>query len=365
MPSRSRRLPNGRRIGSAVHEVLINPPSSAFGNANAILNARAAQHHESRFTGPLSVKAVIDGRATWETAEGRFEMMPGAVLLLNDGEEYSVSVDALQPVETFCFFFERGFVEDAFRATTSASAELLDSDRAPRVVFHERLHFDSGLVDEVMLAHRSLGSSVPRFLGEAPYARGTEDPRDRLSAAFHNLALALVRKHGDVRARIAGLPPLRAATREELARRVGIATSYLHGNSTRGVTLREAARAACLSPFHFHRLFTQFHGITPHRYLTRLRLERARALLRASAASVLDVALDCGFESLGSFATLYKRTFGVTPGAERRRPGGWSGGVPPPLGAETAPVQPARTPALRNWQEPRNAQPPGGTTMQS
>jgi len=290
-----------------VHEVLINPPSSAFGNANAILNARAARHHESRFTGPLSVKAVIDGRATWETAEGRFEMMPGAVLLLNDGEEYTVSVDALQPVETFCFFFERGFVEDAFRATTSASAELLDSDRMERVVFHERLHFDVELVDELSRSRESGG---------------------------YNLALALVRKHGDMKTRIAGLPPLRAATREELARRVGIATSYLHANSTRGVTLREAAHAACLSPFHFHRLFTQFHGITPHRYLTRLRLERARALLRASGANVLDVALECGFESHGTFATLYKRTFGVTPGAEKK-------------------------------QDRRNAQSSRGTTMQS
>src|SRR5262245_29385001 len=122
---------NGRRIAKAMPEVAINPPAHVFGRKNAILNARGTRHHESEFAGPLSIKSVVRGSATWETRDGRYELMPGSVLLLNDGEEYSITVDALQPVETFCVFFERGFVEDAFRATITRSAELLDDpDRA-------------------------------------------------------------------------------------------------------------------------------------------------------------------------------------------------------------------------------------------
>ena len=299
-----------------MQEVAINPPSSALGRINAVLNARGRRHHESHFAGPLSIKAVIKGSAVWETHDGRFEMVPGSVLLLNDGEEYTVTVDSLQEVETCCFFFERGFVEDAFRATTTGSAALLDSDRVTSISFFEKLHFDSPLVAEIFQARERL-------------ARG-----ESLGASFYSAALALVRAQLDAGARVAHLPALRAATRDELARRLGIATSYLHANSDRSVTVADAARAACLSPFHFHRLFTQFHGITPHRYLTRLRLERARALLRSSDRSVIDVATDCGFESLGSFSTLYKRTFGIAPGAAKK-------------------------------QESRNARAGGGTTMES
>jgi AraC family transcriptional regulator len=281
-------------------EVAINPPAHQFGRVNAILNARGTRHHESEFTGPLSIKSVVRGSATWETRDGRYELVPGSVLLLNDGEEYSITVDALQPVETFCIFFERGFVEDAFRATTTRSAELLDApDRVSAISFYERLHFGSPLVDEVMRVFGGVMHTTP------------------LSESFYALALQLVRTRGDVDARVAKLPSVRATTRDELARRLEIATSYLHANCTRGVTVAEAARAACLSPFHFHRLFTRFHGVTPHRYLNRLRLERARAQLRHSDCNVLDVAVDCGFESLGSFAALYKRTFGVTPGFSR------------------------------------------------
>ncbi len=274
---------------------LLNPPAHLLGTANAVVGGRG-RRYEQRFTGPLSVKAVMSGSATWETGDGRFEVVPGSVLVLNDGEEYEITVDALQPVETFCLFFERGFVEDAWRATTTASAALLDDGQRPSVAFSEKLHFDTPLVAAMNRAHRG----------------GSSDD------AFFDVALGLVRAQDDVKSRVARVPSLRASTRAELARRVGVATAFLHASLNRNVTIAEAAREACLSPFHFHRLFTAFHGITPHRYLTRLRLERARALLRNSDRRIVDIASDCGFDSLGSFATLFKRTFGITPGAIRK-----------------------------------------------
>jgi AraC-like DNA-binding protein len=271
--------------------VLINPPANVLGTANAVLTGRG-RRYESRFAGPLSVKAVIEGRATWTTGAGTFELVPGAVLVLNDGEEYCVEIDALQPVETFCFFFARGFVEDAWRAETSPSDRLLDEPF--RVV--EPLRFGP-----------SRGEALRRA-----YADGPSD------ASFYAVALELVRGRGDVARRIARLPAVRAATREELARRVAVATSFLHANLDRRVSVAEAAREACLSPFHFHRIFAALHGVTPHRYVTRLRLERACALLRATDEDVATVAFRCGFESLGSFTTLFTRTFGVSPARFRR-----------------------------------------------
>ena len=276
-------------------DVLINPAACFLGTANAVLSGRGTSY-ATRFRGPLSVKSVLRGVATWETEQGRFELVPGAVLLLNEEEEYTVTIEALHSVETFCLFFERGFVEDAWRAATTSSASLLDSPQAEtRVMFAERLRFDAPLVSAMRDAHARMRDG------------------DTLAESFDDVALALVQTQVDVASRVSRLPALRASTRAELARRVALATSYLHANLERRVSIAEAARAAALSPFHFHRLFAAFHGTTPHRYLTRLRLERARALLRATDAPVLDVALSCGFESLGSFTSLFTRTFGVPP----------------------------------------------------
>lgn len=281
-------------------DVLVNPESPLLGAHNAVVTGRAERPHTVRFTGPLSIKGVIAGSATWETHEGRYELVPGAVLLLNDGEEYTLTIDALHPVETFNLFFQRGFVEDAFRTVTTSSARLLDAPEPPGVSFTERLHFDTPLASELQLAHARLREGEP------------------LAQSFYSAALQLAASERSLRARTERLPALRASTRDELARRVGIGTSFLHANLERRVTVAEAAREACLSPFHFHRLFTSFHDVTPHRYLTRLRLQRAKALLLATNRDVAEVALGCGFESVGSFTTLFTRTFATPPARFRR-----------------------------------------------
>jgi hypothetical protein len=79
---------------------LLNPPAALLGRVNAIVGGRARRYEVTVFTGPLSVKAVISGTAVWETRDGRYELGPSGCLVLHEGEEYSIEVDALQPVET-------------------------------------------------------------------------------------------------------------------------------------------------------------------------------------------------------------------------------------------------------------------------
>ncbi len=78
------------------------------------------------------------------------------------------------------------------------------------------------------------------------------------------------------------------------------------------ILLHQAASEACLSEYHFHRLFRSTFGETPHDFLTRLRMDRARQLL-ASNRTVTEVCLDVGYESLGSFSTKFRAQFGRSP----------------------------------------------------
>ncbi|MGZ3430016.1 MAG: helix-turn-helix domain-containing protein [Polyangia bacterium] len=95
-------------------------------------------------------------------------------------------------------------------------------------------------------------------------------------------------------------------------RRLVRARDLLHDCHAEAVTLDAMARAAGLSPTFFLRRFTAAFGTTPHRYLTELRLERARRLL-ARGSAVTDVCFDVGFHSLGSFSSLFRRHVGVSP----------------------------------------------------
>jgi AraC-like DNA-binding protein len=79
----------------------------------------------------------------------------------------------------------------------------------------------------------------------------------------------------------------------------------------------DMARAAGLSRAHFSREFRAAFGESPHTYLLTRRMERAAALLRTTDRSVTDVCFSVGLQSIGSFTTSFKRTYGLTPSAYR------------------------------------------------
>jgi AraC-like DNA-binding protein len=70
-----------------------------------------------------------------------------------------------------------------------------------------------------------------------------------------------------------------------------------------------------MSPYHFLRRFSEYYGVTPHRFLTRVRLSHARRLLSRGRMSVKQVAFECGYRSVPSFVHLCTRAWGVQPTA--------------------------------------------------
>jgi transcriptional regulator GlxA family with amidase domain len=129
----------------------------------------------------------------------------------------------------------------------------------------------------------------------------------------------LLRRNGDTRREIELLPFVRAATREELYRRLHEARQYIHDGYPAPLTLAELARVACLSPNHLLRTFRQLFGQSPFQMLTRMRLEKARELLVRTDAPVAEVCTAVGFGSLSSFTGLFKRTYGTPPHGYRQQ----------------------------------------------
>ena len=114
------------------------------------------------------------------------------------------------------------------------------------------------------------------------------------------------------------LPAVRAATRAELYRRLLRGRAFLEANYSQDADLNATARVACLSPFHFLRLFKVAFGRTPHQYLTDLRLAVARKRLLETEESVGEIGLSLGFENVNSFGRLFRRHEGITPQNFRR-----------------------------------------------
>jgi AraC-like DNA-binding protein len=78
-------------------------------------------------------------------------------------------------------------------------------------------------------------------------------------------------------------------------------------------SIRQVARNAGISTFHFIRLFKACFGDTPHQVRVQAQIERAKTLLLASDRSVTDVCMEVGFSSLGSFSYAFSRRVGLSP----------------------------------------------------
>jgi AraC family transcriptional regulator len=79
------------------------------------------------------------------------------------------------------------------------------------------------------------------------------------------------------------------------------------------LSLDEMAQSVGLTTAHFARMFRQSTGETPHQFVLRQRVERAKAMLRAPDTRVLGVALACGFKTQQHFAQVFHDVCGVTP----------------------------------------------------
>ena len=134
-------------------------------------------------------------------------------------------------------------------------------------------------------------------------------PSDRLflDSVEQALAAALVDGHAVRRPLLrmyrGGLSPARL-------RRV---TELVFGKVEDELTLQEMAESAGLSMAHFSQMFRRSTGESPHQFVLRHRVERAKEMLRAAEARVLDVAVACGFKTQQHFARVFRRVCGASP----------------------------------------------------
>ena len=104
-----------------------------------------------------------------------------------------------------------------------------------------------------------------------------------------------------------------------MLRQIQPVVAYAAGHLDQDVSLAALAHQAGLSVFHLHRVFSAAAGETPKQFTLRLRLGRAAAMLLTSDDSVLDIALDCGFQSHEAFCRAFRKRFGMTPSHYRAR----------------------------------------------
>ena len=265
-----------------------------------MLNGRSHYYVTPEVEGTLSIKSVLSGAGAWITPERRYELREGIYLVLNQGQRYSVDIRSRETVETFCVFFQPGFLEATKSALDSDANELLaGATKIPQIGFYERLDLLHGPVQ------RELAN-----IGALSKRRASELESEE---AMIRLGEALLGARDEIRKEASRLPSLKASVREEIFRRLNLARDHMIENLHVALALDEISLQASLSPFHFHRLFRMAYRLTPYEFLSFHRLERAKALLKRSKFSVSDIGSQSGFETVAAFGKRFRASTGMSP----------------------------------------------------
>jgi AraC-like DNA-binding protein len=100
-------------------------------------------------------------------------------------------------------------------------------------------------------------------------------------------------------------------------RRVTDVLRRIEAESEEPATLRQLARDAAMSPYHFLRMFNVISGVTPYQFLLSQRLRRAALRLRRTTDPISAIAYEAGFNDLSTFNRRFRRIMGMTPGSWR------------------------------------------------
>jgi AraC-like DNA-binding protein len=94
---------------------------------------------------------------------------------------------------------------------------------------------------------------------------------------------------------------------------------YIEANLHRSISVEDLASCVCMSRSHFHDRFRYTQGLTPHQYLLRARLERARVLIEETGLPLWDISHRAGFSSQSALTNAMRKHLDLTPSSLRRR----------------------------------------------
>jgi YesN/AraC family two-component response regulator len=95
--------------------------------------------------------------------------------------------------------------------------------------------------------------------------------------------------------------------------------TYIQNNIDRDIRLAEMAKVMDMNSSYFCRIFQQEIGVSPHQFILQLRIEKAKQMLKQNAeASILDIALSCGFSSQSILNRHFRKFVGTTPTQYRK-----------------------------------------------
>ncbi|UZR99687.1 helix-turn-helix transcriptional regulator [Chondrinema litorale] len=252
----------------------------------------------------FGIIALLEGSGNFKINDVHINLDQNSFVIVNRGSKVSFSVNQKpqQKTKTVYLYFNHVLSQlvarDIFHNLDDSGLSNKSVDDYSLI---EHIHFNNASLKANLLTLLSLGDSCASFQAlkaDMLIRKILEDIIAENYAAF----------------RISdNMNVIKQSTKVNLYKRIAMAKNWMETHFSLPIKLTELADIAMINSQHFLRFFKKAYGITPHQYLTEIRLNQAKKLLVSSTKSVTDICFELGFESLSSFSILFKKHTGYSP----------------------------------------------------
>ncbi|MEL6972073.1 MAG: AraC family transcriptional regulator [Bacteroidota bacterium] len=228
-----------------------------------LLRAKKLQSdlHQSRW----AFRAVLNGYQLLESNTYRHSLHPSNYLITPQGADYRTEIEAEQDVEVVVVGFHPNFFRQVFSQWELNNTQLLDNPEPTG----QELPVLWETAYEITPVFDALLSRIKAII-EAQSGLA-EELEEVYTDLVHNIAAS----HLETNRLADFIPAKKPAVRTELFRRLRLPRDYMESQLDQTLSLEQIAAAACLSPFHFLRLFRAVFCLSPMQYLAQARLQKA------------------------------------------------------------------------------------------
>lgn len=289
-----------------------------FSNHHQLLEKIQHQQHSVVFSSLQEFYQPIEGRGfsikyVWSGTEyytlngTQYAVKEGQYLLSNDQLEGHVEIAAGKNVKGICVNIAPQLIREAIAGFQDPDNSLPDPAAADffcSAAFLENCYATSDSALSNSLRQIALDAEHQHLSGET------------LSHEFfYSLTTQLLADQLPLYRQWQKLPYRKHQIKKEVWRKLHGVKEYMDAHFMENPSASILASMACMSEFHFYRLFKKAFGISPHQYIIQKKLEQAQQLLKDPASSISSIALETGFADVFSFSKSFRRHFGCPPSA--------------------------------------------------
>lgn len=281
-----------------------NKDLHSSGWPTVVLNAQVKQLDRPEIEGPFSMFINLKGESRLKVASKEIKISDSVYGISNRGQTYSLFADAGEHTETFNIHFGDQFCKQAFLYLTKSDRGLLDGlEKDTEVMdFSFRSYFKGWSVDKKINALKRAYSNN----------NGSIELEEKQFDLFEEI---WYQNHANLKA-AKNIDAVKFSTRMELLARLNLALDLIHSSISQKLDLDTISASACLSKFHFVRLFKEVYKISPYQYIKSIRLEKAKQYIKQGEYPVNQIALMVGYENGSSLSRAYFKYFGSYPSLE-------------------------------------------------